>query len=103
MQCDSLCAQAVIAPDTLRVLWKDYPVSMFPAFCKLLEKFEVWVKVKVVLASLPPRPPLFLDGLGLGGDGVVCVRAWVCLYVRVCVVVWVRRCVSKYVRVSIGG
>lgn len=36
---------AIISPSVLPALWKSYPPSLYNALCKLLERFEVWVKL----------------------------------------------------------
>ena len=38
-------SNALISPQSLPQLWKTYPSSLFPALSKMLEKFEVWVKL----------------------------------------------------------
>lgn len=54
--------RALVTPASLPLLWRDYSPALYPALCRLLERFEVWVRlssgdylVPCLLDSQPER------------------------------------------------
>lgn len=73
--------KAIITCEMLKTLWRDYPPQMYTAFSKLLEKFEVWVRLAngdyLVPCLLDAQPEVNLFDAKARGDDHTIGRVYV--------------------------